>query len=78
MKHLTDYHFFASSPATWATTTPDRSLPQLITMMRKEGMTFNLYMVPGPHDTNYEIRMYQPQVYGAEFLGVFFREGGEE
>lgn len=78
MKHLTDYHFYAASAATWATTTPDRSLPQLITMMRKEGMTFNLYMVPGPHDTNYEIRMYQPQVYGAEFLGVFFREGDEE
>ena len=32
-KHLTDYHFYASSCATWATTTPDRDLPALIELM---------------------------------------------
>ena len=45
-KHLTDYHFYASSCATWATTTPDRDLPSLIELMNREGYTYNIYMVP--------------------------------
>lgn len=71
MKHTKDYHFYASSAATWATTTPDRDLAQLIELMQDEGLTFNLYRVPTPHDADYEIRMYQPQVQGAEWLGTF-------
>lgn len=71
MKHTTDYHFYASSAATWMTTTPERDLAQVIEMMQAEGLTFNLYMVPCSHDANYEIKMYAPQVAGAEWLGTF-------
>jgi hypothetical protein len=71
MKHTKDYHFFASSASTWVTTTPARSLPEIIKMMQDEGMTFNLYLVPAPHDADYEIKMYAPQVEGAEWLGCF-------
>lgn len=78
MTHLKNYHFYAASAATWATTTPDRSLTQLITMMQEEGMTFNLYLVPLPYDADYEIKMYRPQVSGAEFLGAFYREGDNQ
>ena len=70
-KHLTDYHFYASSCATWATTTPNRTLPELLELMNREGYTYNIYMVPGPHDASYTIKMYCPQVEGAEWLGSF-------
>ena len=70
-KHLTDYHFYASSCATWATTTPDRDLPALIELMNKEGYTYNIYMVPTKWNAEYEIKLYCPQVEGAEWLGSF-------
>lgn len=79
MKHLETYHFYASSCATWVTTTPDRDLAQLIEMMVQEGYPFNLFMVPGAHDSEYQIKMYCPQVEGAEWLGTFnFNEENEE
>ena len=71
MKHTKDYHFYASSAATWITTTPKRDLTQVIKMMNKEGYTYNLYIVPLPYDAEYEIKMYAPQVAGAECLGTF-------
>ena len=71
MKHTTDYHFYASSCATWVTTTPDRDLAQVLEMMNREGYTYNLYMVPVPYDAPYEIKRYAPQVEGAELLGTF-------
>ena len=71
MKHNKDYHFYASSCATWVTTTPDRGLDVVLKMMDKEGYPYNLYIVPGPHDAEYEIKMYCPQVEGAEWLGSF-------
>lgn len=74
MKHTTDYHFYASSCAQWATTTPDRDLAQLIELMLKDKYPFNIFMVPGAHDAVYEIKMYCPQVEGAEWLGTFNKE----
>ena len=71
MKHTKDYHFYASSAATWATTTPERDLAQLIELMEAEELTFNIYIVPGSHDAPYEIKMYRPQVEGVEWLGTF-------
>jgi hypothetical protein len=68
---MNDHHFYASSVAQWATTTDTRDLPALLELMEKDGHTYNLYMVPGPHDAEYEIKMYQPQVKGAEWLGTF-------
>ena len=73
MKHTPppDTHFFASSVATWMTTTPSRSLRSMIRLMEQEGNTFNLFFVPAPYDADYEINMYQPQVEGAVWLGSF-------
>lgn len=67
-------HFFASSAATWMTTTPERSLSDLLSAMQKEGLTFNLFLVPVPYDTDYEIKRYQPQVEGTQWLGYFTNE----
>jgi|LakMenEpi03Aug12_release.lakeMendotaPanAssembly.Ray.scaffolds.fasta_scaffold3308422_1 hypothetical protein len=64
-------HFFAASAATWGVTTPGRTLKELLTLMEKEGYAFNLFFVPVPYNTNYEIKMYQPQVDGATYLGFF-------
>jgi hypothetical protein len=64
-------HFFASSVATWMLTTPERNLKQVLDMMMKEGYPFNLFLVPLPHDADYEINMYQPQVEGTQWLGYF-------
>lgn len=64
-------HFFASSAATWVTTTPERTLGDLIKLMEKEGDPFNLFYVPQPWDSNYEIKMYQPQTEDTLWLGHF-------
>jgi hypothetical protein len=67
----TNQHFYASSVAQWATTTDTRDLPALLELMDKDGYTYNLFSVPVPHTAEYEIKMYQPQVEGAEWLGTF-------
>lgn len=70
-----DKHFFAASTSDWATTTPDRDLPALIKLMESMGRGFNLFLVPLPHDVNYDIRFFQPQVEGTQWLGYFKGEG---
>ena len=77
MRHIQpdNTHFFASSAATWMTTTPDRDLAEVLEAMENEGLTFNLFLVPKPHDADYQIKMYQPQVEGAVWLGTFYFEG---
>jgi hypothetical protein len=67
----TESHFFASSVATWVTTTPERNLKQVLDLMEKEGYPFNLFSVPLPYDADYEIKMYQPQAKGTQWLGFF-------
>ena len=64
-------HFFAASVAQWATTTETRDLPALLDLMNKGRHSYNLFSVPVPHTTEYEINMFQPQVEGAEWLGTF-------
>jgi hypothetical protein len=64
-------HFYASSVAQWATTTDERDLPDLLAMMEKDGLTYNLFLVPGKHTDPYEIAMYQPMVKGTQWLGTF-------
>jgi hypothetical protein len=68
---MKDFHFYASSVAQWATTTDKRDLPALLDLMNKDGCSYNLFRVPVPHTADYEIRMYQPQVEGVEWLGTF-------
>jgi len=64
-------HFFAASTFTWAQTTPTRDLPALIRLMEKDKHGFNLFLVPLPHDAEYSINFYQPQVDGTQWLGYF-------
>lgn len=64
-------HFFAASTSTWMATTPDRNLSQVLKLMEKEGQGFNLFLVPLPHDADYEISFFQPQVEGTQWLGFF-------
>ena len=68
-------HFYASSAFTWITTSPTRTLQQLIKHMDKEGYTYNLFLVPLPHTADYEINFYQPQVEGTQWLGTFEKKG---
>lgn len=65
------HHFFASSVANWATTTETRDLRQLLKLMDQEGYSYTLFLVPGSHESVYDIKMYQPQVAGTQWLGFF-------
>ena len=71
-------HFYASSVAAWVTTTPERDLRQLIKHMERDGFSYNLFLVPLPHTANYEIKMYQPQVEGTQWLGYFETPKGKK
>jgi len=64
-------HFYASSVAQWATTTPERDLRQLLKLMDEDGYPYNLFLVPAAHDAPYDIRFFQPQVEGTQWLGFF-------
>lgn len=64
-------HFFAASADTWMTTNPARDLIQLIKAMEKHKLMFNLFFVPVPYDTDYEIEAYRPVVNGITWLGMF-------
>jgi hypothetical protein len=65
------HHFFASSVAQWATTNDKRDLRQLLKLMDKDGYPYNLFLVPGSHETLYDIKMYQPQVADTQWLGFY-------
>ena len=64
-------HFFAASTSTWMTTTPERDLPEVMRLMKSEGLGFNVFLVSLPFDADYEINFYQPQVHGTQWLGFF-------
>lgn len=71
MKEENTFHFYASSVADWATTTGTRDLRSLLKLMDKFGYSYNLFLVPVAHDAPYEIKAFQPQVEGAQWLGFF-------
>ena len=76
---MKDQHFFAASTATWATTSDERTLQQLLKLMDKEKLAYNLYLVPCKHDTQYDINWFAPQVEGTQHLGTFtFKQGGKK
>jgi hypothetical protein len=56
------HHFYASSFCTWKTS---EDIREVIKHMEKEGHNYTLWYVPTPHDDNYEIKWYAPQVEGA-------------
>jgi hypothetical protein len=71
-------HFFAASVYDWALSTPERDLPALMKLMEKLGHGYNLFLVPLPHDTPYDINFFQPQVEGAQWLGFFEVKKGKK
>ena len=68
-------HFFAASVMMWAQTTPECDLRELMKLMDKEGYGYNLFLVPLPYDSQYEINLFQPQVEGTKWLGFFDKKG---
>lgn len=65
------HHFFASSAAEW---TVGYDLETIIRTMKKAGYPFNIYLVPGSADADYQIQMYAPQVEGTVWLGFYGRD----
>lgn len=55
------HHFFASSLGSWRV---NYDVTALVAAMKREGLPFNVFLVPGPVETNYEISMFQPVVDG--------------
>jgi hypothetical protein len=76
--HPATFHFFAASVAQWATTNEERDLRQLLKLMDKDGYSYNLFLVPVPHDTDYDINWFQPQVEGTQWLGFFETKKGKK
>lgn len=76
--HPDTFHFYAASVVQWATTTPDRDLRQLLKLMDRDGHPYNLFLVPVPHDATYEIRWFQPQVEGTQWIGHFVSKKGNK
>lgn len=73
---LANLHFYASNYATWATTTPQRDLSDLLKFMDSQKETYSLYLVPVPWDTPYKISRYAPQIDGAkEVAFIEFKNG---
>lgn len=69
-------HFFASSATDWIVTTDKRSLRDVVKYMDDRKLTWNLWLVPLPHDAEYEIEWFAPKVDGAQFLEEFqFKNG---
>lgn len=66
-----NFHFFASSVAQWITTTDKRDLREVLAFMDKGDFEYNLFLVPVPHSTVYDINWFQPQVEGVQHLGTF-------
>jgi hypothetical protein len=64
-----DRHFFASSLASWRV---DSDPAALVAAMKREGLPFNLWMVPAPISAAYEIAFFSPQVGGAVWLGFYY------
>jgi hypothetical protein len=62
------FHFFASSIGTWMV---GENLDDLVAKMKRDGLAFNVFYVPVPKDSGYEIRMYAPKVEGAVFIGYY-------
>ena len=70
MNQPTEFHFYASTPFTWATTTDERDLPALMKIMDLDKLPYALWYLPVPSETHYDIKWYTPQVEGALYLGT--------
>lgn len=66
-----NFHFFAASCITWAATNDTRDLRALLKLMDSEPYEYNLWLVPLPTPSTYEIEFWQPKVDGVMHLGTF-------
>lgn len=66
------HHFFVSSMATWRT---GYDLGDLIASMQREPYPFNVWMVPGAKEAEYNIVRYAPEVVGAQCLAFYAPDG---
>jgi hypothetical protein len=71
MEEQPNLHFFASSIGEWRTTNPERDLRDLFRAMDRGGLAYNLFVVPLPWDSAYDISDFAPQAPGALWLGYF-------
>jgi hypothetical protein len=78
MNELENIHFYASSSAQWATTNETRDLRDLLKLMDKDGYSYTLFLVPLHHSASYEIKRYEPQVKGAQWLGFYEPKGAKK
>jgi len=78
MNELENTHFYASSAAQWATTNETRDLRDLLKLMDKDGHSYTLFLVPLHHSASYEIKRYEPQVKGAQWLGFYEPKGANQ
>jgi len=65
------FHFYASSAATWVTGEDPEALLERIRKEDGNKLGHSLWFVPVSEDTPYEIEMYAPQVEGAVYLGYY-------
>lgn len=66
------HHFFVSSVATWKV---GYDVASLIDTLKREGYPFNVFMVPGPVESDYRIESYAPQAEGTVWVGFYgFKE----
>ena len=61
-------HYFASSVAEWRT---GSSLGDIVPIMMTGGMSFNVFLVHAPEDTNYEINAFEPQGVEKTYIGYY-------
>lgn len=64
----TGHHFFATSFASWHTST---DLVALIKKFEQEAHPFLVFYVPLPEESNYEIQDFSPQVEGVIELAYY-------
>lgn len=70
------HHFFLSSPTTWCTTGPTRSLSEAIRLMDNEKLTYNVWYIPHGPETPYAIDFYTPQIEGATLVDTVTYKNG--
>ncbi len=71
---MKDHHYFVATYAHWACNDDlYLALKQIAEVSKSvQAKQANVFRVPGPSTTTYEINFYQPQVEGVEFIDTVF------
>ena len=69
-------HLFFSNALMWCVSGPERTVSDAIKLMEKERISYCVFYVPVPPNTDYEIEFFTPQVPGTQMLElVEYRKG---